>query len=391
MPGLMTSRFSYPRRQQLRRLGRAAAIAAAGLAATVGAVAAALAGLAAIAVGLLLVAAALAVRARHWRRLAVRSGVGARSESEVQRALSILQREGWRLRRSLRWRGRGDIDHVAIAPTGIAFAIEAKTSRYEPRHLHTVRAFRPPGSGAAADAGAPAARPGPLRHPRPAPPAQRARRARRLPRPDAARAARRRPHHPTPRLPGTRGPHGLAIAEPVAANRPFSRRQIRRRCGAARAAPRGQRRATRRSAPGRRRAPAPAVPRVLALGRHRRDERLADRAPMNAMTPRPARDSTTPPGAVAADLLERLDSRSRSLRRPPPTLARSAEGPAAPGRSGPTERPQRGQTSAPGAPREPARPPDVQSAPGGTIGPHASPVRGAESRPSDPRGATDCQ
>jgi Nuclease-related domain len=140
VPGLMTSRFSYPRRQQLRRLGRAAAIAAAGLAATVGAVAAALAGLAAIAVGLLLVAAALAVRARHWRRLAVRSGVGARSESEVQRALSILQREGWRLRRSLRWRGRGDIDHVAIAPTGIAFAIEAKTSRYEPRHLHTVRA-----------------------------------------------------------------------------------------------------------------------------------------------------------------------------------------------------------------------------------------------------------
>ena len=136
--GRLISRLSYPRRQQLRRLGRAAAIAAGALAATVGAVAAALAGLAAIAVGLLLVAAALAVRARHWRRLAVRSGVGARSEADVQRALAALEREGWRLRHSLAWH-RGDIDHVAIAPTGVAFAIETKTRRYEPRHLQTVR------------------------------------------------------------------------------------------------------------------------------------------------------------------------------------------------------------------------------------------------------------
>jgi alkylated DNA nucleotide flippase Atl1 len=137
---LLMSRLSYPRRQQLRRLGRAAAITVGGLAATFGAVAAALAGLAAIAVGLLLLAVAIAVRARHWWRLAARSGVGARSESQVQRALSVLQREGWRIRHSVRWRAGGDIDHVAIAPMGIAFAIETKTRSYHDAHLANVRA-----------------------------------------------------------------------------------------------------------------------------------------------------------------------------------------------------------------------------------------------------------
>jgi hypothetical protein len=80
-----------------------------------------------VAAALLLVTVALLIDARRWLRLAGRSRVGARSEDEVQRALAQLETEGWRLRHSLPWRGRGDIDSVAIAPTGVAFAIETKT------------------------------------------------------------------------------------------------------------------------------------------------------------------------------------------------------------------------------------------------------------------------
>jgi hypothetical protein len=39
----------------------------------------------------------------------------------------------------LRWRGQGDIDSVAIAPNGIAIAIETKTRTYDARHLARVR------------------------------------------------------------------------------------------------------------------------------------------------------------------------------------------------------------------------------------------------------------
>jgi hypothetical protein len=49
-----------------------------------------------------------------------------------------LQAEGWRLRRSLPWQGRGDIDSVAIAPTGVAVATETKTRSYDVRHLARV-------------------------------------------------------------------------------------------------------------------------------------------------------------------------------------------------------------------------------------------------------------
>ena len=54
-------------------------------------------------------------------------------------ALQILAAEGWKLRHSLRWSGRGDIDLVAIEPGSFAFTIEVKTSRYYDRHLVTVR------------------------------------------------------------------------------------------------------------------------------------------------------------------------------------------------------------------------------------------------------------
>jgi Nuclease-related domain len=60
-------------------------------------------------------------------------------EDPVQRALATLEAEGWRLRHSLRWRGSGDIDSVAIAPSGIAGAIETKTRTHDGRHLARVR------------------------------------------------------------------------------------------------------------------------------------------------------------------------------------------------------------------------------------------------------------
>jgi hypothetical protein len=87
----------------------------------------------------LLVATLLGLFARHWFSLARRSRVGARSEDAVQRTLAPLEADGWRLRHSLPWRGRGDIDSVAIAPSGIAIAIETKTRTYDARHLDRVR------------------------------------------------------------------------------------------------------------------------------------------------------------------------------------------------------------------------------------------------------------
>jgi hypothetical protein len=132
---------SFPRRQQYRRVRRAAGRGAAGLAACVLAFIAARAATWWVAGALLLVAVGLFVDARHWMRLAARSRIGAESEEEVRRALAALEAEGWRLRHSLAYGGRGDIDSVAIAPTGIAFAIEIKTRSFERGHLAAVRAM----------------------------------------------------------------------------------------------------------------------------------------------------------------------------------------------------------------------------------------------------------
>jgi hypothetical protein len=132
-------RLSYPRRQQYRRLRRAAASGTAGLATGVLAVIAATAGALAVAGILAGAVAGLMVDARRWARLAGRSRVGASSEGEVRRALAPLQADGWRLRYSLPYRGRGDIDSVAIAPTGIAFMIETKTRTFDARHVAGAR------------------------------------------------------------------------------------------------------------------------------------------------------------------------------------------------------------------------------------------------------------
>jgi hypothetical protein len=130
---------SYPRRQQYRRTRRAVVSAAAS--STVGALAlvTVAAGATVPAAALLLVMGGLLADARRWLSLAGRSRVGARSEDEVQRALARLEADGWRLRHSLPWRGRGDIDSVAIAPTGVAFAIETKTRTFDERHIAAVR------------------------------------------------------------------------------------------------------------------------------------------------------------------------------------------------------------------------------------------------------------
>jgi Nuclease-related domain len=130
---------SFPRQQQYRRLRRAGACAAGSTIAGALTVIAIVLGAIPAAGVLLPAAVVLAVRAHHWVRLAGRSRVGAHSEDEAQRALAPLQAEGWRLRHSLPWQGRGDIDSVAIAPTGIAIAIETKTKTYDERHLARVR------------------------------------------------------------------------------------------------------------------------------------------------------------------------------------------------------------------------------------------------------------
>jgi hypothetical protein len=130
---------TYARRQQYRRLSKAGALAAASAAAGSMALALASAGAVSFAGVVAVVGVALGLYARRWLRLAERSRIGARSEDEVRRALAPLQAEGWRLRHSLPWRGRGDINSVAIAPSGLAFAIATKTRTYDEGYLGIVR------------------------------------------------------------------------------------------------------------------------------------------------------------------------------------------------------------------------------------------------------------
>jgi len=130
---------SFPRRQQARRLRRAAASGSAAIVAGAFAASAASIGVTALAGLLALVMAVLLLDARRWVRLAARSRVGARSEDAVRQALGGLEAEGWRLRHSLAWGGRGDIDSLAIAPTGVAFAIECKSRTFDARHLAHAR------------------------------------------------------------------------------------------------------------------------------------------------------------------------------------------------------------------------------------------------------------
>ena len=130
---------SFPRRQQYRRLRRAAASGATAIAAGALAIIALDADAPTLAGALALVTVGLAIDTRHWLRLAARSCVGARSENAVRGALAALQSEGWQLRHSLPYRGRGDIDSVAIAPNGIACVIETKSRTFHARDLAKTR------------------------------------------------------------------------------------------------------------------------------------------------------------------------------------------------------------------------------------------------------------
>ena len=134
---------SHPRRQQVRRVMRAAKLAAGAMIALVGAVLLTSAGYTGLALPLGAAAAVLGVLSRRALRLARRSRVGAESEAEVRRALEQLAREGWRVAHGLDWPGRGDLDHVLRSPSGMGFVIETKTLRYSPAHVaRTVDAAR---------------------------------------------------------------------------------------------------------------------------------------------------------------------------------------------------------------------------------------------------------
>ncbi len=126
---------SYPRRQQLRRLKRAAVLATGSAAALAAAAVIARAGEPGPASGLVLTSGFLALACRHALALAGRSRVGAASEARVRQALEMLERDGWRVRHSLDWPGPGDLDHVVRTPSGVGFMIETKTLRYTRAHL----------------------------------------------------------------------------------------------------------------------------------------------------------------------------------------------------------------------------------------------------------------
>jgi Nuclease-related domain len=130
---------NYARRQQYRRLSHAGKAGLGSVIAALFGLLTASAGAAALAGLLLLAAIGLGLYARYLLSLASRSRVGAHSEDEVHRALAPLHAEGWRLRHSLPWRGRGDIDSLAVAPTGVGFVVETKTRRCDENHLARVR------------------------------------------------------------------------------------------------------------------------------------------------------------------------------------------------------------------------------------------------------------
>lgn len=134
------ARMSHPRRAALGYRVRswaayAGAVLALGGGAALGVAAAApplAAAGAVVALALLVAGRALAGRSRRY-------AVGAASEARVADALRALHGDGWSVRHSVPWPGRGDVDHVVRAPNGVTFAVETKTSRYAPEHLRQAR------------------------------------------------------------------------------------------------------------------------------------------------------------------------------------------------------------------------------------------------------------
>jgi hypothetical protein len=179
---------SYPRRQQVRRVMRAAKLAAGAMIALIGAVVLASAGHPALALSLGAAAAVLGLLSRRALRLARRSGVGADSEAEVRRALEQLARQGWRVAHAVDWPRRGGPGSRAALPVGDGFRDRHQDTALQPR------AHRADGRGGALSraqapslsARGPACR---VRHPRSADGAVRRRSARCVTRPPDHRAA----------------------------------------------------------------------------------------------------------------------------------------------------------------------------------------------------------
>lgn len=93
------------------------------------------------------ISGAWASRARRRFRRADDAHRGAHSERAAAEALQVLLAEGWRMFKSVGWRGHGDIDIVMLAPgrarDRLIVAVEVKTSSFDGRHLRcTARAAR---------------------------------------------------------------------------------------------------------------------------------------------------------------------------------------------------------------------------------------------------------
>jgi hypothetical protein len=134
---------SYARRQQWRRLRKAASRGAGAAVAILAAALAASANQAVLAILLVLMAGVLTLASRHALGLARRSRVGVESEMQVRRALQALARDGWHVRHAVDWPRGGDLDHVVRSPSGMGFVIETKTLRYSRAHVvRTIEAAR---------------------------------------------------------------------------------------------------------------------------------------------------------------------------------------------------------------------------------------------------------
>jgi RecB family endonuclease NucS len=78
--------------------------------------------------GVALISATLA---RSENSLARRYRLGADAEGAVARDLRILERRGYGVTHDVAKGGRGNVDHVVVAPWGETFAIETKRSRWD--------------------------------------------------------------------------------------------------------------------------------------------------------------------------------------------------------------------------------------------------------------------
>jgi len=66
--------------------------------------------------------------------------VGAESEELVAKSLRPLAAQGWTVRHSISWPGRGDIDHLVDVPDSVRFVIATKTARYQAHHVRRAQA-----------------------------------------------------------------------------------------------------------------------------------------------------------------------------------------------------------------------------------------------------------